>query len=125
MGSGMVPVMFPGFQQYMPPMDMGMGVGMNWLVMIPLQNQAAAHLGPIFPMPAAFHIPAVHGPGPSGNQPTNQLDLALNSLASQNPNQAQIPSSSNPYQQYLGHHQGIVPFPKVCSCPLLILKELL
>ncbi|KAF4387002.1 hypothetical protein G4B88_024574 [Cannabis sativa] len=82
MGCGMVPMMFPGMQQYMPPMGMGIGMGMgmgmemglnrpimpfpNVLAGSPMSPPAtAAHLGPRFPMPA-FHMP----PNPAMVQPS-------------------------------------------------------
>lgn len=128
MGCGMVPVMFPGIQQYMPPMGMGMGMGMSMDMgmnrpMVPfpsvlpgsaLQNPGAApHLTPRFPMPG-FHMPPVSLPDPSRIQATSQSDLMLHSLAPQNSNQARMSNFPDPYQQYLGLHQAQVPLAQAC-----------
>ncbi|KAA3458677.1 transcription factor PIF1-like isoform X1 [Gossypium australe] len=120
MGCGMVPMMFPGVQQYMPTMGMGIGMGMgmdigrptmpftNVLAGSPLPTPAAAaHLGPRFPMPP-FHMPPpalVPAPDPSRIQPNNQSDTMLNRLGVQNPNQPCVPNFADPYQQYnIGLH---------------------
>lgn len=133
MGCSMVPVMFPGVQQYMPPMGMGMGMNMGMgmgmdmsmnrpLVPFPsvlpgsaMQNSAAAvaHMAPRFPM-APFHMQPVSGPDPSRFQPSNQTDPMSNSLVSQNPNYPRISNFADPYQQYAGLHQAQVPLPQVC-----------
>ncbi|KAG7013547.1 Transcription factor PIF1, partial [Cucurbita argyrosperma subsp. argyrosperma] len=69
MGCGMVPMMFPGVQQFMPPMGMGLGMGMGMGMetgvsrpMMPYPNMlagpmfprqsGAAQLGPTFSFPA-------------------------------------------------------------------------
>ncbi|TYI74115.1 hypothetical protein E1A91_D07G177400v1 [Gossypium mustelinum] len=122
MGCGMVPMMFPGVQQYMPTMGMGIGMGMgmdigrptmpftNVLAGSPLPTPAAAaHLGPRFPMPP-FHMPPpalapAPAPDPSRIQPNNQSDTMLNRLGVQNPNQPCVPNFADPYQQYnIGLH---------------------
>ena len=87
----MVPMMFPGFQNYMPPMGMGMGMGMgiemglsrpvmpfpNVLASAPSATPAAAaHLGPRFPVPP-FHVPPIPAPDPSRVQPTNQVRCSI------------------------------------------------
>uniref|UniRef100_A0A2P2IKN5 Transcription factor PIF1-like isoform X2 n=2 Tax=Rhizophora mucronata TaxID=61149 RepID=A0A2P2IKN5_RHIMU len=115
-GCSMVPMMFPGVQQYVAPVRMGMGTGMdlelgmnrpmmpfpNVLAGAPLPTPAtAAHMGPRFPMPS-FHMPPIPPPDPSRMQATNQSDPMLNPLNSQNPNQPRIPNITDPYQQYLG-----------------------
>ncbi|XVE72814.1 hypothetical protein DITRI_Ditri11bG0068900 [Diplodiscus trichospermus] len=122
MGCGMVPMMFPGVQQYMPTMGMGMGIGMGIGMdmgisrpMMPFPNvlagsalptpAAAGHLGPRFPMPAFHMPPPVPAPDPSRVQPNNQSDAMLNPLGMQNPNQPRVPNFADPYQQYLGLHQ--------------------
>ena len=126
----MVPMMFPGVQQYMPQMGMGMGMemGMNRPIMpfpsvlagSALQTQAAAaHMGPTFPM-QAFHIPPVPLPDPSRPQATGQSDLMLNSMGTQNPNQPQMPNFADPYQQYLGLHQIQLPLPQVYLFMLML-----
>ncbi|KAJ4728383.1 Transcription factor like [Melia azedarach] len=125
MGCGMVPMMFPGIQQYMPNMGMGIGMGMGVGMgmemgmsrpMMPFPNvlagsalptpPAAAHLGPRFPMPA-FHMPPI--PDPSRVQAANQSDPRLNSFGMQNPNQPQATNFADPYQQYLALHQMQLP----------------
>ncbi|KAM7527371.1 hypothetical protein LguiB_030781 [Lonicera macranthoides] len=133
MGCSMVPVMFPGVQQYMPPMAMGMGMNMGMgmgmgmdmsmnrsLVPFPsvlpgsaMQNPSAAvaHMAPRFPMPP-FHMQLAPGPDPSRIQPSNQTDPMPNSLVSQNPNYPRISNFTNPYQQYAGLHQAQVPLPQ-------------
>ncbi|KAI4349301.1 hypothetical protein L6164_009906 [Bauhinia variegata] len=115
MGCGMVPMMYPGIQQYMPPMGMGigMGMGMNRPVM-PFSSMlagsalpaatAAAHLGPRFPIPP-FHMPHVPAPDSSRMQAAQQSDHMLASLGAPDPNQSRIPNFTDPYQQYLIPHQ--------------------
>lgn len=131
MGCGMVPMMFPGVQQYMSPMGMGMGMSMDMGMtrpMVPfppiipgsaLQNPAVApHLAPRFPMPG-FHMPPVSVPDPSRIHSSVQSDLMLNSLPAQNPNQARIAYCADPFAQYIGPHQAQVPPPQVClACKL-------
>ncbi|RDX80585.1 Transcription factor PIF1 [Mucuna pruriens] len=123
MGCGMVPMMFPGIQQYMPPMGMGMGMGMGMEMgmgmnrpVMPFPNMlasstlpaatAAAHLGPRFPMPP-FHMPRVPAPDSSRMQPANQPDNnnMLNSLGTPDPEQSRVPNFTDPYQQYLSLQQ--------------------
>ncbi|GMI98664.1 phytochrome interacting factor 3-like 5, PHY-INTERACTING FACTOR 1 [Hibiscus trionum] len=118
MGCGMVPIMFPGVQQYMPAMGIGMGMVMDMGIsrpMMPCPNvlaasglptpPSAAHSDPRFPMPAFHMSPQVSAPDPSRLQPNNQSDAMLNTLGMQNPNQPQIPNCADPYQQYFGLHQ--------------------
>ena len=131
MGCGMVPMMFPGMQQYMPPMGMGIGMGMGMGMemgmnrpIMPFPNvltgsgmptpAAAAHLGPRFPMPA-FHMPPLPTTEPSRAQATNQPDFMFQSFAAQNPNHSRIPNFSDPFQQYLGSHQMQLPLQQVNS----------
>nr|WIE96061.1 basic helix-loop-helix transcription factor [Loropetalum chinense var. rubrum] len=114
----MVPMMFPGVQQYMPPMGMGMGMGMGMEMgmsrpMMPFPPvlagsalptpAAAAHLGPRYPMPT-FHMPPVPTLDPSRAQ-ANQSDAMQNPLLAQNPNQPRPSNFTDPYQQYLGIRQ--------------------
>ncbi|XP_060970956.1 transcription factor PIF1 isoform X4 [Cannabis sativa] len=126
MGCGMVPMMFPGMQQYMPPMGMGIGMGMgmgmemglnrpimpfpNVLAGSPMSPPAtAAHLGPRFPMPA-FHMPPVPTTEPPRGQATNQLDYMFQPFPTpQNPNQSRVPNFPDPYQQYFGSQQMQLP----------------
>ncbi|KAK7345688.1 hypothetical protein VNO77_16298 [Canavalia gladiata] len=119
MGCGMVPMMFPGIQQYMPPMGMGVGMGMGMEMgmnrpVMPFPNMlasstlpaatAAARLGPRFPMAMPpFHMPHVPAPDSSRMQATNHSDNnMLNSLGTLDPDQSRIPNFTDPYQQYLG-----------------------
>uniref|UniRef100_A0A5B6Z925 Putative transcription factor PIF1-like n=1 Tax=Davidia involucrata TaxID=16924 RepID=A0A5B6Z925_DAVIN len=124
MGCSMFPMMFPGIQQYMPPMGMGMGMGMEMGMSRPMMPfpsvlagsalptpAAAAHLGPRFPMPG-FHMPPVPLPDPSRNHGTSQSDVMLNSLGAQNHNQPRMPNLADPYQQYLGLQQTQVQLPQ-------------
>lgn len=113
MGCGMVPIMYPGVQQYMPAMGMAMDFNMN-RPLVPysgmlqgptLPNPAAgAQMAPRFPMPA-YHMPAVHDP--SRMQALNTVD-PLNPIAGHNPH----PNLTNPYQQYLAPQQGQVLMPQ-------------
>ncbi|KAK8517964.1 hypothetical protein V6N12_016798 [Hibiscus sabdariffa] len=126
MGCGMVPMMFPGVQQYMPTMGVGIGMGMGISrPMMPFPNvlagsglptpPSAAHLDPRFPMPAFHMSPQVPAPDPSRLQPNNhQSDAMLNTLRMQNPNQPQIPNFADPYQPYFGLHQ-MQPHPPQCQ----------
>lgn len=126
MGCGMVPMMYPGMQQYMPAMGMGMGMGMGMEIgmnrpMVPyppllpgaaMQNAAAAaQMGPRFPM-APFHLPPVPVPDPSRMQASSQQDPMLNPLVARNPNQPRLPNFNDPYQQFFGLHQAQVQLPQ-------------
>lgn len=126
MGCGMVPMMFPGVQQYMPAMGMGIGMGMGMEMginrpMMPFPNMlagsslptpsAAAHLRPRFPLPA-FHMLPVPAPDPSRMQAANQSEQMLNSLGAQLPSQSRFPNFVDPYQQYVATHQMQVPLPQ-------------
>jgi len=128
MGCGMVPMMFPGIQQYMPTVGMGMGMemGINRPVM-PFPNMlsgfalpAAANLGPRFAMPP-FHMPHVPTPGSSRTQAANQVDNnVISSAGTHDSNQSRIPNFNDPYQQYLGPHQMQFQLMQV-FCPLILL----
>nr|XP_023916582.1 transcription factor PIF1 [Quercus suber] len=127
MGCGMVPMIFPGVQQYMPTMGMGIGMGMGMGMgmemginrpMFPLSNMlaasglptgAAAHLGPRFPMPA--FMPPVPVPNPYRIQ-SNQSEQMLNSLGAQHPSQSWFPNFTDPYKQYVAPHQMQLPLPQ-------------
>ncbi|XP_018820336.1 transcription factor PIF1-like isoform X1 [Juglans regia] len=126
MGCGMVPMMFPGVQQYMPAMGMGIGMGMGMDMginrsMIPFPNMlagsalqtsaAAAHLGPRYPMPA-FHMPPVPAPDPSRIQATNRPQQMLHSIGTQHTSQPRFPNFVDPYQQYVATHQMQLPIPQ-------------
>ncbi|PPR81015.1 hypothetical protein GOBAR_AA39700 [Gossypium barbadense] len=116
MGCGMVP-MFPGVQQYISPMGIGMSMGMDMGIIRPMMSfpnvvagsalptlAAAAHLGPRIPMPAFHMPPSIPAPDPSRFQPSNQSDPIPNPLFMQNLNQA---------QQYIGLHQTMqIPHPQ-------------
>ncbi|XP_047154188.1 transcription factor PIF1-like [Vigna umbellata] len=119
MGCGMVPMMFPGIQQYMPAMGMGVGMGMGMEMgmnrpVMPFPNMlpgsalpaatAAAHLGPRFPMPP-FHMPRVPAPDSSRMQAENQSDKNMVAAGPLDPNHSRLPNFTDPYQQYLGPHQ--------------------
>ncbi|KEH23988.1 transcription factor PIF1 isoform X2 [Medicago truncatula] len=115
MGCGMVPMMFPGIQQYMPTVGMGMGMGMEMGInrpVMPFPNMlsgsalpAAANLGPRFAMPP-FHMPHVPTPGSSRMQAANQVDNnVITSAGTHDSNQSRTPNFSDSYQQYLGPHQ--------------------
>ncbi|KAF6135730.1 hypothetical protein GIB67_028586 [Kingdonia uniflora] len=106
MGCGMVPMMFPGVQQYITPMGMGMGMGMDMGMnrpMIPFppvmpgapmpRPQSPAHFGPRLPLPA-FHPP------PS----TSLVDTSTNQTAGNPDAMQQIPNYTDPYQHYLSLH---------------------
>lgn len=128
MGCGLVPMMFPGIQQFIPNMGLGMNMGMGMEMginrpMMPFPNilagstlptpTAAAHLGPRFPMPAYMH--PVPPPDPSRVQANNQPDPTLNSLGMQNPNQPRMPNFVDTYQQYLNLHQMQIPVVQVTA----------
>ncbi|PIN03310.1 Transcriptional repressors of the hairy/E(spl) family (contains HLH) [Handroanthus impetiginosus] len=126
MGCGIVPMMYPGMQHYMPVMGMGMGMGMgmdmgmnrpmvSYPPMMPGSGMpnpaAAAHMAQRFPMPP-FHMPPVHVHDPSRIQTPNQPDPLPNPLGSHNPNQPRMPNFADPYQQFLGLHQPQLPLPQ-------------
>ncbi|XP_042497396.1 transcription factor PIF1-like [Macadamia integrifolia] len=111
MGCSMVHMMFPGVQQYIPPMGLGMGLGMGMGIdmgmnrpMLPFPSMlpgsampnraAAAHLSPGLPLPP-FHLSTVSTPGQSRMQAPNQLDPATESMGVQSLNQQQVPSSAS------------------------------
>ncbi|XP_024975152.1 transcription factor PIF1-like isoform X1 [Cynara cardunculus var. scolymus] len=126
MGCSMVPMMFPGVQQYMSPMAMGMGMN-HAMVPYPsilpgssLPNPAAAvaaaaatQLGPRFPVPG-FNMPppvTITG-GPAASQAANLSAPMMSSFPSHNQNQPQAPNFSDPFQQYLGLHPTQIPLPQ-------------
>jgi hypothetical protein len=126
MGCGMVPMMFPGIQQYMPTIGMGMGMGINRPVM-PFPNMlsgsalpAAANLGPRFAAMPSFHMPHVPTPDSSRMLATNQADNNIfSSVGTHDSNQSRIPNFTDPYQQYLGPHQMQFQSMQV-FCPLML-----
>ncbi|KAK6164319.1 hypothetical protein DH2020_001183 [Rehmannia glutinosa] len=116
MGYGMVPMMHPGMQQYMPMMGMGMNMqmGMN-PPMVPYPSMLP---GSAMPNPAAFHLPQVPSPDPSRILASNnQTDPMLNSLVACNLNEQHVQNFANPYQQFLGPHQAQLPLPKASLIP--------
>lgn len=136
MGCSMVPMMYPGVQQYMPQMGMGMGMGMGMEMgmnrpMMPFPSvlggstlpttAAAAHLGQRYPMPA-FHMPHMAAPDSSRIQANNQSDPVLNSLGTQSSNQPRVPNFADPYLQYLQQMQ--MPPAQVFWEPPLILGSM-
>ncbi|CAK8543720.1 unnamed protein product [Lathyrus sativus] len=105
MGCGMVPMMFPGIQQYIPPI----GMGINRPVM-PFPNMLPAstlpaNFGPRFAMPP-FHMPHVPTPDSFTMQAANLADSNMpTSVGTHDANQQPIPNFTDPYQQYLGPQQ--------------------
>ncbi|KAL9168975.1 hypothetical protein ABFS82_04G048900 [Erythranthe guttata] len=124
MGCGMVPMMYPGMQQYMPTMLMGMGMNrpmMPYPSMVPGSPMPnPANMGPRFPMPPGFHLPQTPLPdncsriqGSNSNDPT------------QNSSQPGPHNFVDPYHQFLGHHhqqqqQQQSPLPQASSIDLRI-----
>ncbi|XP_039031410.1 transcription factor PIF1-like isoform X1 [Hibiscus syriacus] len=117
MGCGMVPMMYPGAQQYIPPMGIGMGMGIIRPMMpytIVLAGSAlptpavATHLGPRFPMPAFHMRPPVQAPDPSKPQSGNQYPMLI-PLGMQNINQPGPPNVAESYQRYIDLHQMQIP----------------
>ncbi|KAL7126776.1 hypothetical protein ABFS83_14G209300 [Erythranthe nasuta] len=95
MGCGMVPMMYPGMQQYMPTMGMGMGMGMGMEMGM---NRPPMVQYPSMPMPnPRFPMPGFH-------QPCNQTDPIPNPAVPHNLNQAHMPNFIDPYQQFHGLH---------------------
>lgn len=131
MGYGMVPMMFPGVQRYMPTMAaaaMGMGMGMDQVGMNrpmvsyppilpgsampnPAAAAAAAHLAPRFPIPR-FQMAQVPIMGPTRNQTANPSDPTMNPFPIQNANQPRMVPFADPYQQYHGLPQTQFPQPQ-------------
>ncbi|XP_022967234.1 transcription factor PIF1-like isoform X1 [Cucurbita maxima] len=127
MGCGMVPMMFPGVQQFMPPMGMGLGMGMGMGMetgvnrpMMPYPNMlagpmfprqsGAAQLGPTFSFPA-FNMAHQN----SRIQETNQSDHFHSLPGMKNINPPEASSSLHGYQQFLGSQQ--MPAPAAVSQP--------
>ncbi|KAA0037888.1 transcription factor PIF1-like isoform X1 [Cucumis melo var. makuwa] len=121
MGCGMVPMMYPGVQQFMPPMGMGLGMGMGIGMeagvnrpMMPYPNMlagpmfprlaGATQLGPSFSFPP-FHMAHVSNADPSRIQETNQSDQMHSSSGMQNINLPRASSSFDSYHQFPGSQQ--------------------
>ncbi|XP_019058135.1 PREDICTED: transcription factor PIF1 [Tarenaya hassleriana] len=116
MGYSMTPMMYPGMQQYMQHMAMGMNMemGMNRPFM-PFPNMLAAtpsmptmaHMGgPAFPAPP-FPVPNTQAYDPSRVQVQNeQADPALNPqhVHPNQPLQQPLHGFLDPYQQFIGFH---------------------
>ncbi|CAH1428906.1 unnamed protein product [Lactuca virosa] len=128
MGCNMVPMMFPGVQQYMPPMAMGMGMGMSMSmdmgmnhVMVPypailpgssVVPSPGTHMGPRFPV-SGFNIHPVNATCPATSQATNLSAPIMSSFPLHNQNQPQVPNFADPFQQYIGlRHQTPSPLPQ-------------
>ncbi|PWA82746.1 Basic helix-loop-helix leucine zipper transcription factor [Artemisia annua] len=129
MGCGMVPMMFPGVQQYVSPMAMGMGMGMGMGMDMgmnrPMVPYPAILPGPSMPNPAAsaaaaaaqlgqrFPVPGFNmSPVAVAGQAANMSAPMMSSFPLQNQNQPRVPNFADPYQQYLGLHQTQVPLPQ-------------
>ncbi|KAL3620542.1 hypothetical protein CASFOL_035454 [Castilleja foliolosa] len=113
MGYPMVPMMYPGMQQYMPAMGLSMGMNRPMVPyhpsMLPTSNPA--QMTPRFPMPSPFPMPQAQTPDPRIQTPNaNQTDHAVN--FSQYQNQPGMPNYVDPYQQFAGMFQGQYPIPQ-------------
>ncbi|GFP91070.1 transcription factor pif1 [Phtheirospermum japonicum] len=119
MGCPMVPMMYPGMQQYLRAMGLGMGMNRPMVPYHPSMLPSPSmpnpeHMGPRFPMPAPFPMPQVHIPDPRMQaSSSNQADHAAN--FSQYQNQPCMPGFVDPYQQYVGMHQGQYPIPQAST----------
>lgn len=124
MGCGMVPMMYPGMQQFIPAMGMGMGMGMGMDMgmnrpMVPYTSMLpgsampnpAVPMAPRYPLPP-FHMPQVPVPDPSRAQATNPTDSMPNPTIPQHLNQPRMPNFADPYQQYLAFHHAQQPLPQ-------------
>ncbi|XP_051142962.1 transcription factor PIF1 isoform X2 [Andrographis paniculata] len=124
MGCGIVPMMYPGMQQYMPMgMGMGMGLSMNMEMggmnrpppMVPYPGMLPPGsamppppAAPRFPMPPPFHMPP---PPPVVDPSRPQPD----------PPRMPMPNFVDPYQQFLSLHAAqnqAAGANKVCSSKL-------
>ncbi|KAG7036275.1 Transcription factor PIF1 [Cucurbita argyrosperma subsp. argyrosperma] len=121
MGCGMVPMMSPGVQQFMPPMPMGLGMGMETSVNLPMMPDrnmlagstfpspaGAAQIGPTFTHPA-FHMAHDPNTDPSRTQGTDLSEHVHSLSEMQNINHPRFSSSLHGYQQFLGSQQMQVP----------------
>ncbi|PHT77785.1 hypothetical protein T459_15837 [Capsicum annuum] len=130
-GCSMVPMMYPGFPQYMPTMGMNMGMGMSmemgmnrpivpYQPLMPspaMQNAAAvAQMAPRYPLPA-YHLPPFLAPDSSRIPVANQPDpRRLNSLVGHNTNQPKLPHFADSYDQYFGLQQARLMLPQASPC---------
>ncbi|KAL7084384.1 hypothetical protein ACP275_14G220400 [Erythranthe tilingii] len=102
MGCGMVPMMYPGMQQYMPTMSMGMGMGMGMGMEMGMNRPPMVQY-PSMPMPnPRFPMPGFH-------QPCNQTNPIPNPAVPHNQNQTHTPNFIDPYQQFHGLHPSQLP----------------
>ncbi|KAL8143805.1 hypothetical protein V2J09_016837 [Rumex salicifolius] len=101
---GMVPMMFPGVQQYMqmPPMGMGMGMGtgMNRPMMPFLTGSSMSTPVPPSPMDPRYQFPAFPMPPVSSFDPSRVESHPMEPVF--NPHD---PQCANLYQHYLGGQQ--------------------
>uniref|UniRef100_A0A7N0U512 BHLH domain-containing protein n=1 Tax=Kalanchoe fedtschenkoi TaxID=63787 RepID=A0A7N0U512_KALFE len=103
MGCGMVPMMFPGMQQYMQPMGMGLGVDPNRPVM-PFPMATPTHLAPRFPVPSYNHLPLPPFVANAASRiQVNNPASMLNPVGTQNANLVQVHPMAAQYQPYLGY----------------------
>lgn len=114
MGCGMLPMMYPGVQQYIPAMGMGMGLGIDMSMNRPMMPYpplmpglgmssaaAAGNIGPRFPVPP-FHMQPIPMHDQSRMQAASQADPMPSSLVVNNPNQPQVLNIPDTYQQFMG-----------------------
>ncbi|KAI4374385.1 hypothetical protein MLD38_012387 [Melastoma candidum] len=107
MGCGMMPMMFPGMQQYIPHTGMGMN-----RPMIPFPNvfnsstlptaSVGPHMGPGSRFPAFQMSPRIPAPDPSRILHSSQSDATLSSSSLQNSNLPRMPGFMDPYQNFFG-----------------------
>lgn len=108
-GYRVIPMMYPGIQQYMRAM--GMGMGMNRPI-VPYPNilpgsmcPISADTNPTFSTPA-FRQPQVYQPDPTRIQASDHTAIMLSLLIGGNPSQTQAPNFVSAYQQFLGSQQA-------------------
>lgn len=108
MGCGMLPMMYPGVQQYMPAMGPEMP-----------SSAAARNVGLRFPVPP-FHMQPIPVPDQSRIQAASHADPMLSSLVVNYPNQPRVLNMPDTYQQLMGHQpvQMSIPRDQVVSQPM-------
>nr|GMD69103.1 transcription factor PIF1-like [Ipomoea batatas] len=95
-GCGMIPMMFPGIQQYMPAMGIGMGMRMGMNPPVVPYPPATPMGGPRFPLPAfPMPPPFAMAADPSRILASNHTDPMLNSNPPPFPAQTQVTPSMN------------------------------
>lgn len=93
-GCGMIPMMFPGIQQYMPAMGIGMGMRMGMNPPVVPYPPATPMGGPRFPLPAfPMPPPFAMAADPSRILASNHTDPMLNSNPPPFPAQTQVTPS--------------------------------